>query len=135
MNRIKLDAYITECYSSSLGWKDLLVELKEVFESTTWSEAKEELSQVALYLLIFLHQLLPFINPHVPGWMPWEEDYIRMQQWKRIFQAVGLSPELNLEWFNQGNNWKRTSKVQYVLSQAGVFVNEEEAQHLIDSVS
>jgi hypothetical protein len=135
MNRIKLDAYLSECYSSSLGLKDLLVEVKEVLEAKSITELKEELSQVALYLLIFTHQKFPLINPYVPNWMPWEEDYHRMQKWKEIFTLVGLdTTELNLEWFNQGNNYRRVSKVQYVLGRAGVFLTEEEAQQVIDKV-
>jgi hypothetical protein len=65
----------------------------------------------------------------------WKEDYDRIVVWKQILVLAEVKEKLDPEWFNQGNNWKKPVKVQYVLSQAGKNVSLEEAQALIDLVS
>lgn len=142
---MKLKTYLKECYTDSFrvnGLRATYGEFQEFIEALKlkeWKEAKYELSQVCLYVLILTSYALEKVginlNPEVPNWMPWEDDYKRMQVWKRILAISGAPKQLlNLEWFNEGNNWRRPHKVMYVLSQAGLHITEEEAQELINQV-
>jgi len=137
---MKLRKYRNECYSSSFKNNYLLaletefLELVEAIQSKDLKEAKYESSQIALYILLGLSFIFPKFDPEIPDWMPWEDDYLRMQKWKLILEFLGYEGKIDLDWFIHGNNWERPSKVIYVCSQAGYPLTEEEAQQLIDKV-
>jgi hypothetical protein len=140
---MRLQQYLKECYTDSFrvnGIRATVGEIGEVIEAIghlDFQEALYELSQVVLYLLILSSYALEKVgfDPVVPNWLPWEEDYIRINKWKEILRLSNAPNQtLDLEWFNQGNNWKRPSKLIYVLSQAGLQIDEQDAQRLIQLV-
>lgn len=142
---MKLKQYLHECYTDSFrtnGLKAVYGELLEFIEAIIHFRLKEalyELRQVCLYLLIFTSYVLERVsikfNPSIPNWMPWRDDYKRIEVWKKILHiSHATNQTLNLEWFNKGNNWRRPSKVVYVLSQAGLYIDEKEAKRLIKLV-
>lgn len=140
---MNLRDYVQEIYTEEFkenGPSALWGEFLEVLEALTKGDIQNflyELSQVFLYILILSYYKLPALGSvYLPSWLPWEDDYKRIQKWKQILQlAEAPNPELDLHWFDQGNNWERPHKVVYVLGKAGKTVTIEEAQHLIDSLS
>lgn len=139
---MKLQQYLKECYTASFrvnGVRATVGEIEEFVEAVSHLDFKEalyELSQVVLYLLILssyaLEKVGILFDPLIPNWLPWKEDYIRINKWEEILHlSKAPNQVLDLEWFSQGNNWERPSKVIYVLSQTGLQIDEQEAQRLI----
>lgn len=143
---MKLSTYIAEVYTESFwknGGKALCSELAEVIEAIAnkdWNNMKYEFSQVILYLLILSHYALDKylgveLIIELPGWLPWYEDYSRVEILKRILKLSGAPNQVfDPEWMNRGNNWRKPDKVKYILGQAGLEVSAEEAQELINQV-
>lgn len=143
---MKLSTYIAEVYTISFwqnGGKALCSELAEVCEALwkgDWPNVWYETSQVLLYLLILIHYALAKyfhteLVVELPDWLPWYEDYARIQVWKRLLVIANApNQKLDPEWFNQGNNWRKPPKVVYVLGQAGLIIDESKAEALINQL-
>lgn len=135
---LKCDWVFKHVYGSDISKDTIYRESIEL-----WDEVKmfnipgiqEEFIQVYMNVFLYLYKYFSHwgFNPTLWGCKGCIQDFVdRIVVWHYVLRKY--SKPFSFDYFREGNNWKKPSKVQCVLSKAGVSISLDEATSLVEEL-